>query len=157
MPKKKKSIKVASVELTGFFPSEYKPVRDTDPAETILGMRGRMISGSKSGYHRAFPQQVPVFNANICTNKGKIWYGDIDLTLDEAKLQQLSRELRQNLYVLYEMDGRFENESVPQLDRAVFVVMGSESIVTERLSHYVQRCNRGKYKGKIVYKKEFRR
>jgi len=40
---------------------------------------GRMISGSKI----APKGHVCVFNANICTKKGrKFWFGDIDITAD---------------------------------------------------------------------------
>lgn len=85
----------------------------------ILGHPGRMISGSKSGYIRQFPNNRPVFNANVCVESGKIWHGDLDLTLDGDKLQQLTNELDERVYVLYEMDARFENEESPLLDQAI--------------------------------------
>lgn len=72
---------------------------------------GRMISGSKSGYRQRFPDHFVLFNANIVIeSRGKVWYGDLDLTLDTAQLMNIARELKEPLYVLYEMDGRFENE-----------------------------------------------
>lgn len=91
-------------------------------AEEILGYQGRMISGSKSGYRSRHPNHFVVFNANLCTySQGKIWYGDLDLHLDKEKLMLLSEILKEDLYVLYEMDGRFENEDTPQLSKAVVV------------------------------------
>jgi len=79
-----------------------------------------MISASKCDYNRAHPKHIVVFNGNVCTEDGKIWYGDIDVTLDEDKLKQLAEAIGEKIYVLYEMDGRFDNEDTPQLDRAVW-------------------------------------
>ena len=77
-------------------------------------MYGRMISGSKSGYRQKFTENDVVFNANIILeNYGKIWYGDLDLTLDAEKLNKIANELGQTIYVLREMDGRFEHENDP--------------------------------------------
>ena len=72
---------------------------------------GRMISYSKSGYRQKYPDNEVYFNANIFTlEEGKIWYGDLDLTLDESNLTQIANELNVDIYILSEMDGRFENE-----------------------------------------------
>lgn len=72
---------------------------------------GRMIGFSKSYYRETHPDNKVVFNANIFTlEDGKIWYGDLDLTLDETELKKVAQEIGKKLYVLYEMDGRFENE-----------------------------------------------
>ena len=89
-------------------------------ASEILGVCGRMISASKCDYSRTYPEHVVVFNSNICTESGKIWYGDIDVTLDEDKLKLLADELDEKIYVIYEMDGRFDNEGSPKLDNAVW-------------------------------------
>ena len=43
---------------------------------------GRLIAVSKSGYKSQYPNNEVVFNANIVTSEGKVWYGDLDLTLD---------------------------------------------------------------------------
>jgi len=87
----------------------------------ILGLPGKMVSYSKSTYNREYPTHVVVFNANVCTEEdGKIWYGDVDVTLDEFRLKRLAKVLKKKIYVLKEMDGRFENESKPKLDRAVY-------------------------------------
>jgi hypothetical protein len=71
----------------------------------------RLISGSKSGYRNRFPDHEVYFNANIFTENGKIWHGDLDLTLDSEKLQNLANDLKTTLFILSEMDGRFENEN----------------------------------------------
>lgn len=82
-------------------------------AEEILGYMGRMIGMSKSGYCQRKPRHLVIFNANVCTQKEKIWFGDLDITLDKEKLSTLAKTLKEDIYVLYEMDGRFENEDSP--------------------------------------------
>jgi hypothetical protein len=84
-------------------------------AEEVLGRCGRMLSSSKTG----IPGHLTVFNANVCTKAGKIWFGDLDVTQNEAKLKALAEALGEKVYVLREMDGRFDNEGAPLLDRAV--------------------------------------
>jgi hypothetical protein len=75
-------------------------------------MMGRMISGSKSTYRQMHPDNEVYFNANVViASEGKVWYGDLDLTLDTPKLQEVADVLKEPLYVLYEMDARFENEN----------------------------------------------
>lgn len=93
-------------------------------ATEILGLPGRLISASKIDYSQRHPDNIVVFNSNICTNEGKIWFGDIDVTLDSAKLKELAETLGTKVYVLREMDARFENENTPLLDKAVFACEG---------------------------------
>ena len=72
---------------------------------------GRMIWGSKSSYCNQYPNHEVYFNANIIIiPDGKIWYGDIDVTIDEKELQKIANEIEKDLYILREMDGRFENQ-----------------------------------------------
>jgi hypothetical protein len=97
-----------------------KVIKET--ASKILGMNGRMISGSKSGYRNRNPKNLAVFNANVCTkNEGKIWYGDVDLTRSREELSELARLLETDVYVLYEMDARFENADSPKLEKAIVI------------------------------------
>lgn len=94
-------------------------------AAGVLGPIGRMISGSKGNYQHNNPDNLVVFNANlIFKNKAskleKIWYGDLDLTLDESLLHTLSKILDAGtLYILAEHGARFENEKKPKIDNAV--------------------------------------
>ena len=87
---------------------------------------GRMISWSKSGYLESNPENLVCFNANIFTlDEGKIWHGDIDITKEQEKLEQVSAQLGKPLYILREMDGRFGNEELPQkqiIERAIAVI-----------------------------------
>jgi hypothetical protein len=78
------------------------------------GLRiGRLLSGSKSEYRNRFPGHEVYFNANIFSDNGKEWYGDLDLTIDGPILQKVATEAECKLYVLRELDGRFEAERAP--------------------------------------------
>lgn len=93
-----------------------------ETAIKVLGSPGAMLSWSKSEYRNENPNNLVVYNSNVCTNKGKIWYGDLDLTKSGEKLKELAKALDQTIYVLYEMDGRFENEKNPRLEKFVYKV-----------------------------------
>jgi len=86
-------------------------------ANSIIGQPGAIISNSKSGYRERHPENLSIFNANICTKNEKIWWGDLDVTLSQALIADLAFILNEDLYVLYEMDGRFENEGKPKVDK----------------------------------------
>jgi len=76
-------------------------------------LRGRMISSSKSSYRDRFPDNEVYFNSNIFVlGEGKIWYGDIDVTIEKEQLENVAREIGKDLYILSEMDGRFGNEEL---------------------------------------------
>jgi len=85
----------------------------------MLGYPGKMISGSKSGYIHLYPKNLTIFNANVIINNEKIWYGDIDITLSKETLIELALFYNEDLYILYEMDARFENETSPVITRFV--------------------------------------
>ena len=93
-------------------------------AATIFGYPGAMLSGSKT------PRlgHTVVWNANVCTKEhGKIWYGDLDLTAEGSeKALRLSEKLGVTVYVLREMDARFENERAPLFENAVYSTEGKD-------------------------------
>jgi hypothetical protein len=96
-----------------------------------LGIDGRMISGSKSGYRRQFPKSVAVFNANIIVESApgifeKIWYGDLDITQDEVALRKIALELGKKIWVLPELAARFEHEDKPMMGQFVFMTDGKD-------------------------------
>jgi hypothetical protein len=75
---------------------------------------GRMISGSKSGYRRLYPDHVTVFNGTLADAEGAgLWRGDLDLTLDEPKLLALAAELGTTIHVIYESDAMFVRRDEP--------------------------------------------
>ncbi len=76
-------------------------------------VNGRLLSYSKSVYRGRYPENEVYFNANIFVlGEGKIWYGDIDVTLEKEKLERIARSIGKDLFILREMDGRFENEEL---------------------------------------------
>lgn len=90
--------------------------------ELIIGRLGRLLSGSKSAYYNKYPDHLIAFNGNLCTKKrGKIWFGDIDVTIDKDKLEKIADELQEAVYVLREMDARFENTEKPLFEKAIYV------------------------------------
>lgn len=97
-------------------------------AVKYLGMLSNMISMSKSGYRNNHPDNIVVFNSNICTNTEKIWYGDIDVTKSLQKLIDLALEINEDIYVLYEMDGRFDNEDKPLIHKYVVLISASGEV-----------------------------
>lgn len=111
--------------------------QEIEIAEGHLGYRGKMISFSKSGYMKRFPENLVLFNSNVCVESGKIWYGDLDVTLSFDSLSDLAKELDETVYVLTEKDGRFEYEENPQLDNSVvkFFPEGGHQL-DQSLSYY---------------------
>ena len=72
-----------------------------------------MIASSKSMYISERPNNQAVFNANVATDQGKIWWGDLELADDYEKLQQVANDLNCNLYILHAADYRFGKENRP--------------------------------------------
>jgi hypothetical protein len=112
-------------------------------AEEALGAAGAMIAPSKTTYVRAHRENVAVFNANVCIEPGwKVWYGDLDLTLDESKLLGLAARLGQKVYVLFERDGRFGGrDERPFIDLAVYTAIPDG---TAELGREIERGNNGR-------------
>lgn len=91
---------------------------------------GRMISSSKSTYCRIYPENDVIFNCNLLTKNGKIWHGDLDLTVSQHELMSISDTIKEAIYALREMDYRFETEKLSlneALHRAnlYYVITGS--------------------------------
>ena len=83
---------------------------------------GAMLGPSKSAYAYSHKSDLVIFNANICTREfGKIWYGDLNVTQSQSHLHTLADDAGVDIYVLNEMDARFQNEENPLLNRAVIV------------------------------------
>ena len=78
---------------------------------------GRIISILKSEYVEANPNSVIYFNANIISlSKGKIWYGDLDLTKDADTLKKISEQIGEHLYILKNIDCILEAELISPLE-----------------------------------------
>ena len=65
-----------------------------------LGIPGRLISASKSGYARKHPGNTVYFNACIFDKDGtQVWWGDLDLTEERDRLDSLAEECQETFYV----------------------------------------------------------
>ncbi|HLX33823.1 MAG TPA: hypothetical protein VKR30_01125 [Candidatus Limnocylindrales bacterium] len=89
-----------------------------------LGLpRSRLVSWSKSGYWARHPDHAIVFNATIADAAGtRLWWGDLDLTRDEAALVELARLVQLDLHVYIEGDSRRGFVEVIDPGHAVAVV-----------------------------------
>jgi len=86
----------------------------TDLLHKKLGVCGNLLSGSKSTYRRYYQDDKIEFNSNLlCMEYDKVWYGDINITKSGDLLKEIASESGITLYVLSEMDARFENEGKP--------------------------------------------
>ena len=83
-----------------------------------LGPAGRMIGGSKSGYRTEHPNNRVFFNACIYDKTpSQVWWGDIDITLDEFKLNQIAEYHTQRFYVTPEFGYRSDfNHKIKKRD-----------------------------------------
>jgi len=98
------------IHLSGFCQSEFPEEQVNKIAEKHLGYRARLICGSKTLYNWLHPANLVIFNSNVFAGFIKIWYGDIDLTLESWKLENLAKELNCEIFVTYESNGRFGEE-----------------------------------------------
>ena len=121
-------MKDKTVKLAGEYPSDFKPsmtIMEIQKHFSAFGFHdARMIGGSKSVYRQEYLDDLIVFNANVLMpNYGKVWYGDLNLTRDYIVLKSIADTLDTKLYVLWEMDARFGEETKPLnelLDKAVW-------------------------------------
>ena len=93
-------------------PSEFKE----DPEYYVIFatnglIMGRMIAPSKSKYCQEHQGDLVIFNANVLTKThGKIWYGDVNVTVDFDNLKNIADQIGEDLYILMEGDARFGKE-----------------------------------------------
>jgi len=116
----------------------------SEVVQDILGYPGKMISASKSSYARAFPDHIVIFNANLFAGGKKIWFGDLDVTESIDSIKELSCSIGEDVYVLFEMDGRFGNEKNPNIENAVLKVNPSGEFLLHKMLE--SRVNLGELK-----------
>lgn len=93
---------------------EFKGPNDIGRIFSAMGLPIGLCVGSKSGYRQRHPDHEFYPNANVFSLRlGKIWWGDLDLNVHGRALQKIARIMGERLYVLREMDGRFENMTRP--------------------------------------------
>lgn len=116
----------------------------SEKVEKILGFCGAMLSSSKSGYVDKHLTNLVSFNANLVTADGKkIWYGDLDVTKCEDKLIECAKALDTTIFVLSEMDARFQNEDDPKIERALYIADKRGGVVGPRYARYFKRSETG--------------
>lgn len=105
------------------------PVLDAVQVLRYFGFRNsRVIATSKSDYRKSYPNHLVVFNAAIFNRNGRVIYrGDLDLTLDAARLTTAARCTGEPLFVLREGVQLGGVEELPQ--RAVWFTGLTEVIV----------------------------
>lgn len=118
------------MENPELYPSEFQHDNKLNVVKVLTNHgfnMARMISGSKSGYRQRYPENKVVFNANIIIpSEGKVWYGDLDITLDHEKLLEVVKEINEPLYILQEFCCRFGEEDKTKtkelMSRAVYTI-----------------------------------
>lgn len=129
----------SNIDMEGQLPSEF----EADPNCYVIFatnglMMGRMIAPSKSAYCKDHQGELVIFNANILTKThGKVWYGDINVTLDFDNLKNIADQIGEDLYILMEGDARFGYENQP-----------IESLITK--ARTVIKCNEKIKQKKVV-------
>jgi hypothetical protein len=74
---------------------------------------GRLVAYNKAAYAARNPDHLIIFNASIFTlQSGKVWFGDLNINIDLNKLQRVADELKEELFILNEVDARFNGEKV---------------------------------------------
>jgi hypothetical protein len=99
----------------------------SEEAAKLLGEPGRLVGHSKTAYCRRFPDHEVIFNACLFDQTGtEIWFGDIDLTLEEEALRKLGRQFGP-ITLTPEHPYRFEGLPERLDDNQVRVYEGRES------------------------------
>lgn len=83
-----------------------------DVIELGFGICGKQLDGTKSNPNI-------IYNANIIIGEKKVWFGDF-YKHETYKLDLLSKISNEVVYLLREMDCRFETEYSPKLKNAVY-------------------------------------
>ena len=99
-------------------------------------------------YHTEHPDDLIVFNANVLMpGYGKVWYGDLNLTEDYLVLKEIAETLNTDLYVLWESDARFGEETKPLnelLDKSVWNTTEDDPTKEWYKNKMDKKYNRGK-------------
>ena len=117
-----------TIKLKGEYPSDFKPTMSVMEIQKNFSAFGfhdaRIISGHKWDYQTEHEEDLIIFNANVLMpGYSKVWFGDLNLTEDYLVLKDIAESLDTTLYVLWEMDARFGEETKPLkelLDKAVW-------------------------------------
>ena len=100
------------------YPSDFKPTKSIETITQIFESNefpfGYMLDGQKWKYSVSFPNHLVIFNANVLTKShGKVWYGDLDISMSHARLKKIAEQVGEPLYILHESAARFGEENKP--------------------------------------------
>jgi len=119
----------------------------------------RMISSSKSFYRGQHEYNLISFNGNIFLKEKdtfiKVWWGDIDISLEGDILKKISNDIGKTLYVVSEMEGRFGNENNQNiLEVAIWDTTQETPYVTQDMFDEFERKKEIKLQEQIKKNKE---
>lgn len=125
-----------SIDELKIVPSEF----DHDPEYCVIFavnnlMLGRIITRHKGEYAAEHPGELVIFNANVIVpSKGKIWYGDINVSEDFENLKNVADKLGEDLYILMENDARWgtQDEPVKELMQKARTVIKCKKCLQEK-------------------------
>lgn len=105
---------------------------------------GRLVSHSKSYYRNKYPYNHVYFNANIFVKENnksvKIWWGDIDISLEGDKLKNIAKQLNKTLFILSEHDGRWGNEDTVFIeDKKVWTTDDETPYITQQVIDKIEK------------------
>tara|TARA_Y100000310_G_scaffold340267_1_gene435414 strand:+ start:469 stop:873 length:405 start_codon:yes stop_codon:yes gene_type:complete len=100
------------------YPSDFKSPKSTEAITQIFESNefpfGHMLDSQKWKYSVSFPNHLVIFNANVLTKShGKVWYGDLDISMSHARLKKIAEQVGEPLYILHESAARFGEENKP--------------------------------------------
>lgn len=124
--------------------------------EGVLGVKGHMVSASKSRYTYNNPDHYVVFNAGLYITDGvnleKIWYGDLDLSTNEIEaLQFLSKELNKEVLVFHESDERFVDKV--DINDMVVAIYDTNIEIGEKFAEYIKKVDNKLYRSDAYVRK----
>jgi hypothetical protein len=123
--------------------------KEVNEAAAAAGLpNGRMISASKTAYSRRLPRNATVFNATVTDETGSgLWWGDLDLTIDEPGLIALAKHFGITVYVFYENDAwrlGVAGEAPDLADAVLRVAPNGESTTSDQPSRRLARNGAGR-------------
>ena len=101
---------------------------------------GRTLSTGKVQFKKDNPDNAIIFNACLCTDKHVLWYGDIDLSVDEGAIGSIAREIDKNIYILTEVDLARNAEAI-SIEHAVFISDGINNHIGQNFNYLFHRID----------------
>lgn len=78
--------------------------------EKRLGDVGNILSSCRTRYRKTHPNNLIIYNSNIFVDNVRLWNGDIDITISNDDLIEISKLLNKSIYVVFGEDKRLNND-----------------------------------------------